>query len=158
MCSDTKTVLTYILMLLHELGDHFTSLSGNPDVHQFRRVQTEKFLNPACSVKLIICTTAFCIGVDMPDIRRIIHWGLPPTMEEYVQESERAGHDGKDSVAILYDGKGEKYSIWTYKNYISSYQMSKKFEIFKAIMNIKSKLLVVNIVIYVNKLVYMYML
>ena len=64
-------------MLQHELGDHFTFPSGYPDVQQFRqvemfaRVQTvakhaqvlKMFLNPASSVKLIICTTTFGMGV-----------------------------------------------------------------------------------------------
>ncbi len=45
---------------------------------------------------------AFGIGVDLKDIRRIIHIGVPYTMEEYFQEIGRAGRDGLSSTASLY--------------------------------------------------------
>ena len=42
------------------------------------------------------------MGIDCPDIRRIVHWGMPTTLEEYLQETGRAGRDGQASIAILY--------------------------------------------------------
>ena len=45
------------------------------------------------------------MGVDCADIRQVIHWGLPNTVEEYVQESGRSGRDGRSAEAILYQGK-----------------------------------------------------
>ena len=36
-------------------------------------------------LQLIIATTAFCMGIDCPDIKKVIHWGLPGHNEEYVQ-------------------------------------------------------------------------
>ena len=39
-------------------------------------------------------------------IRRIIHWGLPTTVEEYVQETGHSGRDGESAVALLYKGVG----------------------------------------------------
>ena len=53
----------------------------------------------------MIATSAFGLGVDIPDHRRIMHCGLPTTKEEYVQETGRAGCDGEDAHAILYEGK-----------------------------------------------------
>ena len=47
------------------------------------------------------------MGIDCPDIRRIVHWGMPATLE-YVQETGRAGRYGQPSVAILYQGKRSK--------------------------------------------------
>ena len=57
---------------------------------------------------LVIATTAFGMGVDIPDIRKIIHWGMPATLQEYVQETARSGRDGKNSVAIPYEGNRAK--------------------------------------------------
>ena len=52
--------------------------------------------------RLLIATTAFGLGVDCPDIRR----GLPSSLEEYAQETGRAGRDGEASVATLFRGVG----------------------------------------------------
>lgn len=42
------------------------------------------------------------MGIDIPDIRHIIHIGVPKTMEEYFQETGCAGRDGAPSVATMY--------------------------------------------------------
>ena len=41
------------------------------------------------------------MGIDCPDIRRVIHWGTPEDIEQYVQETGHAGRDNKPSEAIL---------------------------------------------------------
>lgn len=46
----------------------------------------------------------------IPDIQRVIHWGLPSGVEEYVQEAGRARQNGEPAQAILYQGKGRKHS------------------------------------------------
>ena len=48
---------------------------------------------------------SFGMGINCPDIRRIIHWGTPTTLEEYVQETGRVGRDGIPSLAIIYGGR-----------------------------------------------------
>jgi len=57
----------------------------------------------------VICTNAFGMGLDIPNIRAVIHWQYPASIEDYVQEFGRAGRDGKEALAMLfykkYDGK-----------------------------------------------------
>lgn len=52
--------------------------------------------------RVVICTNAFGMGLDVPDVRMVIHWQHPASMEDYLQEFGRAGRDGKPSVAILF--------------------------------------------------------
>ena len=50
-------------------------------------------------------------GVDCRDITRVINWGSPNSLEELVQETCRAGRDGREAEAILYYGKGASRHI-----------------------------------------------
>ena len=84
----------------------------------------EKILNSfvkcGSNLKLVIATTAFGMGVDCQDIRCIIHWGAPCDIEQYVQETGRAGRDGLQAEAILYQGKIGKHTSQGIRKYIEN--------------------------------------
>ncbi|RDA92134.1 hypothetical protein CP533_6072 [Ophiocordyceps camponoti-saundersi (nom. inval.)] len=64
-----------------------------------QRIQDEFMAN---KVSIVCATIAFGMGIDKHDIRNIIHFDIPATVEEYIQQIGRAGRDGKESHCLLY--------------------------------------------------------
>ena len=77
------------------------------------------------------------MGVDIPDIRQIIHWGMPATLEE---EVGRAGRDGNHSVGILYEGNRAKNLSALAKEYEANSSVCRQKHFFKCIVNMICKL------------------
>ena len=71
--------------------------AGLPD--EERRRNQERFLREEAVV--MVATVAFGMGIDRPDVRFVLHAGMPKSLEHYLQESGRAGRDGLEAECLL---------------------------------------------------------
>jgi len=92
------------------VGAYHAGLSNRYETHT-------QFLTGAISI--VVATVAFGMGIDKPDIRKVVHWGPPQTVEAYSQQVGRAGRDGLPAQGILY------YSEADFDQYQSDFYVGK---------------------------------
>jgi ATP-dependent DNA helicase RecQ len=82
-------------------ADHYHAGLTNDE----RNKKQEDWINN--KTRIIVCTNAFGMGIDKPDVRTVVHYDVPDALENYYQEAGRAGRDGKKSYAVLLYNEAE---------------------------------------------------
>ena len=92
-------------LLRHRLVSMYTRASTD----EMKTMVMSCFSKENSKLRLAIATS-FSMGIDIPDIRQIIHWGPPSDLEQYLQEIGHAGRDGRNSIAALMFGKANRFT------------------------------------------------
>lgn len=94
-------------MLYEELRDQFSIgyYHGGLENNQ-RRMLQQQFLDN--QLQFLIATNAFGMGINKPDVRLVLHYDLPDSLENYLQEIGRAGRDDQQSEALLLYHQGDE--------------------------------------------------
>lgn len=122
-CQSYQDCVDFYLCINHYLGNDKTEPSGYPNLLEYRLITMytratttpmKEMIASLCmerssTLRMIIATAAFGMGIDYPDIEQVIHWRPPSNLKQYAHEVGRAGRKGQQSLAILKFNKVSKH-------------------------------------------------
>ena len=94
----SRNATSYLSGVLNAKGFSSTFFHGGLTSDE-KNLRLKSWLNN--EVRIMVATNAFGMGIDKPDVRMVLHWNIPLTLEDYFQEAGRAGRDGTFAEAIL---------------------------------------------------------
>ena len=127
--SRKQTTVVAELLRMHNIDADFyhAGLLGEK-----RTLKQDAWINN--KTRTIVCTNAFGMGIDKPDVRIVVHYDVPDCLENYYQEAGRAGRDGKRAYAVLLHS-GKETDDLIYKIETKYPSLPKLKMIYLALMN-----------------------
>lgn len=100
---EVETIYEGLLKRNYSIAKYHAGLSS-----EARKEYQENFIND--DIKIMVATNAFGMGIDKPNIRWVLHYNMPQSIENYYQEIGRAGRDGEDSECVLLFSPGDVHT------------------------------------------------
>ncbi len=116
---------------LKEIGYSADFYHAGLGIEERQRKQKDWITNKC---RIMVCTNAFGMGIDKPDVRLVIHLDLPDSLEAYFQEAGRAARDGRKSWSFVLVGPADVIQLR--QKFLSSFPERKDvFRVYRALLN-----------------------